>query len=90
MSKETTVILLGLLVAITPYLGIPGFWKTVVLVLAGLGIAGTGFLLRGEVIGRGHAGDVPRRGEHGREKTFVENFMQGPRAHRDHGIGPLN
>lgn len=88
MSKEMTVILLGLLVAITPYLGIPGSWKTVLLVLSGLGIAAAGFLLRGESIGRmpGSKTDA-----HGFSNTFVENFTsRSSRDTRDHGIGSLN
>lgn len=81
MSKEMTVILFGLLVAITPYIGIPGVFKTVLLVLSGLAIAVVGFLLRGESLARDDA--------HG-EKPFVENVTQSFRTHRDHGIGPLN
>lgn len=80
MSKEMTVIVLGLLVAATPFLGIPGSWKTLVLVLAGLGLAGAGFLLRGEALARG-AG----RGN----KHFVENSAQSVPP-RDHGIGSFN
>lgn len=80
MSKEMTVIALGALVAVTPYLGIPGSWKTAVLVLAGLAIAGAGFLLRGEAIAR-----AAGRGQ----GHFVENA--GPaHTHHDHGTNPLN
>jgi hypothetical protein len=82
MSKEMTVIALGALVAATPFLGVPGSWKTVILVLAGLCLAGVGFLLRGEALSRG-VGQGQRH--------FVEN--QGPQptpAQRDHGIGSLN
>lgn len=83
MSKEMTVIVLGVLVVITPYLGIPGSWKTVILVLAGLAIAGAGFLLRGEALARG-AG----RGR----GHFVENSAPAATTipSRDHGIGSLN
>jgi hypothetical protein len=106
MSKEMTVIALGILVVVTPYLGIPGTWKTVILVLTGAAIAGIGFLLRGETLARqaGHGHD-----------HFVENtaplstsgagLAQRPVAQgrassndalattpspRDHGIGSLN
>lgn len=80
MSKEMTVIVLGLLVAATPYLGIPGSWKTILLVLAGFGIAVAGFLLRGEALSRSN-----------KHNHFVENSapMAHP-THRDHGIGSLN
>jgi hypothetical protein len=37
MSKEMGVILLGLVIIVTPFLGIPGTWKTAVVVIAGLG-----------------------------------------------------
>ena len=55
MSKEMTVIALGVWVAVVPYLGVPGSWRTVILVLSGLAIAAAGFLLRGEAIARGGA-----------------------------------
>lgn len=78
MSKEMTVIVLGLLIAATPFLGIPGSWKTALFVLAGLGMAIAGFLLRGEALSRGST-----------HNHFVENAApQAP--HRDHGIGSLN
>lgn len=82
MSKEMAVIALGLLVAVTPFLGIPGSWKTVLFVLAGLALAGAGFLLRGESLARG-AG----RGAH---DHFVENSAPANSHTRDHGIGSLN
>ena len=79
MSKEMTVIVLGLLVAATPYLGIPGSWKTILLVLAGFGIAVAGFLLRGEGLSRSN-----------KHNHFVENSAPTHPTHRDHGIGSLN
>lgn len=81
MSKEMTVIVLGLLVAAVPFLGIPGSWKTLVFVLAGLGLAGAGFLLRGEALSRGMG--------HGR-KHFVENSAPAAPTQRDNGIGSFN
>jgi hypothetical protein len=81
MSKEMTVIALGVLVVITPYLGIPGSWKTIVLVLTGVALAGMGFLLRGEALARG-AG-------HGHDH-FVENSAPTSVSTRDHGISSLN
>ena len=78
-----TVIALGVLVAITPYLGVPGSWKTILLVLVGLALAGVGFLLRGEALSRG-AGEGQRH--------FVENESRHTPTtpQRDHGIGSLN
>lgn len=52
MSKEMTLIVLGLWVAVVPYLGVPSAWRTALLVLSGIGIAAVGFLLRGETLGR--------------------------------------
>ena len=52
MSKEMGVVLLGLLVVITPYLGFPSGWREVLLLLAGLGVMLLGFLLRGEQLSR--------------------------------------
>jgi hypothetical protein len=83
MSKEMSVILLGLLVVITPYLGIPGSWKTFLLVIVGALLAGIGFLLRGEALARGEA----TKGH----LHFVENSPTQAQPHtRDHGIGSLN
>lgn len=53
MSKEMSVIVLGIFVALIPYLGIPGTWRTVLLVATGSAIAILGFLLRGEAISQG-------------------------------------
>ncbi len=44
--------MLGLLVVITPYLGVPSGWRAGLLLLAGLGIMLLGFLLRGEQLSR--------------------------------------
>lgn len=53
MSKEMSLIALGVWVIVVPYLGIPGSWRTALLVLTGLGIAAIGFLLRNESLSRG-------------------------------------
>lgn len=53
MSKEMGVILLGIVTIATPYLGIPGSWKTAALVCLGALITLLGFLLRGESLSRG-------------------------------------
>ncbi len=46
MSSESTLILLGILVVITPYSGIPSFWYGYILPILGLFIMGIGFLFR--------------------------------------------
>ena len=56
MSKEMGLILLGIFVAVLPYLGLPGSWKTPLFLLAGLGIILIGFFLRGEALSRGVEG----------------------------------
>lgn len=38
MGKETLIIILGVLIALTPFLGFPRSWETVFFVVAGLGI----------------------------------------------------
>lgn len=80
MSKEMTVIALGVFIAVVPYLGIPGLWKTIILVVSGFAIAGVGFLLRGEALARqaGHGHD-----------HFVENSTTTT-TQRDHGISSFN
>ncbi|HEY6020896.1 MAG TPA: hypothetical protein VIY48_13650 [Candidatus Paceibacterota bacterium] len=85
MSKEMTVIVLGLWIAIVPYLGIPGTWRTVILLLSGLGIAIVGFLLRGEALGRGQHRNA--------RTTFVEAIGEPTtpaQIHEQESIGSLN
>ena len=48
MSKETTVILLGALVVIVPYLGVPSSWRTLALIVIGIALMIVGFMLRGK------------------------------------------
>lgn len=80
-----TIIALGLWVIIIPYLGVPGSWRTTLLVLTGLGIVATGFLIRSEGLSRG------RSASH--HNPFVENTV--PRENSLHheqkeGINSLN
>jgi len=91
MSKETSILALGVWVFILPFLGVPGSWRTVFLVLSGIAIVILGFLLRGEAMAKGpriHRG----RGHHS-SHSFVEHIPEA--AHdtaeqgRD-GIGSLN
>ena len=83
MSKEMTVIVLGLFVIVVPYLGIPGDWRTVLLVLSGAGLAVTGFLLRGEVLARGER----KPHEH---NPFVESNQSNFAHEHKEGITSLN
>ena len=52
MSKEMAVVVLGLVVVVTPYLGFPSGWRELLLLVAGLAIMLIGFLLRGESLSR--------------------------------------
>jgi len=64
MSKEMGVILLGVWVVVVPYLGLPTSWKTILIVLSGIGIVALGLLIRGETLSR--------RSVH-RHDPFIEN-----------------
>jgi asparagine N-glycosylation enzyme membrane subunit Stt3 len=68
MSKEVLIILLGLLIALMPYLGFPGSWKNVLSIVIGIAIAGLGFVVRQERIWKERE-EIPER----REDSFVEN-----------------
>lgn len=81
---------LGLWVVVLPYLGIPGSWRTTLLILTGLAVMLVGFLLRGE--------SLARAGKHSAHHPFVENNPEEAGApwhpqdrHHDHeGINSLN
>lgn len=78
MSKETTVVVLGVWAVVLPYLGVPRTWLTMLLVLTGLGLIVLGFLLRAEMLSRG-----ARRNPH---NHFVEHMPHGetPVAQESH------
>lgn len=66
------VIALGAaIILIRTFLGIPGSWQTVLLVLCGAGLMIVGFLLRGEAISR--SGASRRTGARSESYTFVES-----------------
>lgn len=67
MSKEVSIILLGLVVALIPYFGFPGSWRDGFLLVAGIVIAALGFFLRKEALARG---DIHRA------DFFVDNRPQ--------------
>ncbi|MBX4192480.1 hypothetical protein KW798_03270 [Candidatus Parcubacteria bacterium] len=87
MSKETSVILLGLWVIIVPQLGIPSPWRTLLLVLSGLALIIIGLYLRAESSHRTRKG-----------ASFVENAPPAGSASivadysddRKEGINSLN
>lgn len=55
MSKEVSVITLGALVALSPFLGLPGSWRSVLLVAIGLVLVLIGIILRRDVLSRGES-----------------------------------
>ena len=87
MSKEMTVIVLGVWVMLVPYLGVPGSWRTAILVISGLTLVLVGFFLRTEALSRGG-----RRSS----QTFVENIAPhmmdslSPHHDRKERINSLN
>lgn len=52
MSREMSVIVLGLLVIVIPYTGFPSTWRTLFLLLVGAAIVVIGFLLRGQTLSK--------------------------------------
>ncbi len=87
MSKEMTVIALGIWVMVVPYLGVPGGWRTGFLIVTGIGLIVLGLFLRAEVLSRGRG-----RGTSG---SFVENDAPSVQEHqheheRKEGINSLN
>jgi hypothetical protein len=90
MSKEMSLIALGLWVVVVPYLGVPGSWRTTILLFSGLLIAALAFLLRAE--------SLVRSGKRSAHHPFVENIPDEKETpwhpqdrHHDHeGINSLN
>ena len=77
-TKETAILVLGLLVALLPFLGFPRSWKTIFFVFSGLAIALLAFLIR-EGWGRGSS-RMERRTD-----VYVENSVNI--ASRPKGFG---
>lgn len=48
MSKHSIIITIAIWIIILPFLGFPSFWRTLLLVLSGLGIIFYTFMLRSE------------------------------------------
>lgn len=59
--------ILGLFVAILPFLGIPIFWKTIIFVILGITIFGQSFCRRKNI------GSVSNDSQTARNNVFVEN-----------------
>lgn len=52
MSREMTLIVLGLLTIVIPYTGFPSAWRTAMLVLCGALVAVVGFMMRGQTLSK--------------------------------------
>ncbi len=84
MSKEMWVIVLGVWIIIATQLGVPGPWRTALVIASAAAIAILGFLLRGEALSRGKS--------HGTDHSFIENApgAEHLRHDRKEGINSLN
>lgn len=84
MSKEMVVIAVGIWILIIPYLGVPGGWRTALLLITGIGLIVLGFFLRAEALSR-----EGRRGY----SSFVEHVPHSTQesVHEyKEKIGPFN
>ncbi len=75
MSKEVAIVALGIWLAILPFLGFPGSWRTPLIFLSGLSIAALGFFLRAEALSRG-------RGDR-KDAPFSQNSASSASTHEE-------
>jgi len=88
MSRETTIIILGFLVAVLPFSGFPESWRTVFLALAGIGLVVFGFMMRAEVLSRGAKKDGRQPfAENGHGQGGAEIRTPGYEHHNEEKIG---
>jgi len=64
MSKDVSILILGLLTAAMPYLGFPANYERIIFVVIGLSVAALAFLIRGDI----SLFSIERKAD-----TFVEN-----------------
>ncbi|MDP6387869.1 MAG: hypothetical protein QGG63_01145 [Candidatus Pacebacteria bacterium] len=78
MSKHTIIIVLGIWVAVLPFLGFPGFWKTLFFVFSGLGIIALILLIKNK-----SSNNIPFKFGSGEKKTevYTENGMNDNTKH---------
>ncbi|HEX8994061.1 MAG TPA: hypothetical protein VF803_02305 [Candidatus Paceibacterota bacterium] len=74
MSKETTVIVLGFLIALMPLLGFPSAWRAGFIMVCGVILMFIGFSLRSRALG--HA-------DRTKENPFVESIHQPSREQHE-------
>ncbi len=74
MSKDAMITMLGVWVAVLPFLGFPGKWRTALLFLTGLLIVGLGLKLRRELLLTGMWPMMRRR----TSETYSQNDIRSP------------
>jgi hypothetical protein len=79
MSRESFVFLLGIIILVTPFLGIPGEWKQWILPVAGLFVAIVGYRMRRAAFLRSIATATGER----RSDAFVENEAPDEGLHEE-------
>lgn len=86
MSKEMTIICLGLWVIVLPFLGIYRSWLTLFMILTGLALIALGFVLRGEALEREHDHSDSRHHSFNKSGSVEQDYSS-----QDHnGFSSLN
>ena len=80
MTKDVGILILGLVVAMVPFLGIPSSWKTVMFVASGLAIAFHAFLLRGDL-------SLTVSGKHTKGERRTDTFAENGTARTQMEVG---
>lgn len=80
MTKDVGILVLGLVVVATPFLGLPSSWKTVIFVISGLVIAFLAFLLRGDL-------PLPGSGRYTEGERKTDTFAENGSAQEDKVVG---
>jgi len=71
MSKSRILFILGVLIAVLPYLGFPYFWKNILFTLLGLGLAFFAYMIHREL--KGNIVKDKENFENFSENNFTEN-----------------
>lgn len=69
MRKEKTLLIIGILVSVMPFLGFPNNWRIFLFVIMGLSVIYISYLFYLEAKAR-----MPK--DDSQSKTFVDNIMQ--------------
>ncbi|HEY4517420.1 MAG TPA: hypothetical protein VJI74_00835 [Candidatus Paceibacterota bacterium] len=71
MSKESTLLLLGIGIVLTQFSGLPSSWKNVLFFICGGAVAVLGFLLRRRMLAASSSGREERT------NSYVQNGITG-------------